>query len=135
MTMRFEDLLADPEAAVRSLCSFAGISYEPGMLDVPQVGSSTGMDQPERRGIDAGRSGKWRSGGLSEVELAFCESVAGEEMKRLGYAPEARSIPAALRAASMALFAVKAMMALLLNLGRTRNLRETLNRRMRGGEE
>lgn len=133
-TMRFEDLVAHPEESVRSLCEFAGISFEPAMLAVPQVGSSVGTDRPDRLGIDAGRAGSWRKGGLSDLELAFCERVAGEEMKRLGYVPGSGNVSAARRIASMAVFAVKAVLALMMNLRRTRNLRETLRRRMgRGG--
>lgn len=135
MTMQFEELLSHPDAAVRSLCSFVGISYEPNMLDVPQVGSSAGRDRPERKGINAERSGSWRNGGLTAVELAVCEAVSAEDMRVLGYAPAARPVPFVRRAASMALFGVKAIMALLMNLGRAKNLRETLRRRLRGGEE
>jgi hypothetical protein len=132
-TLRFEDLVAHPEESIRPLCAFAGISYEPAMLDVPQVGSSTGRDRPDRRGIDAGRSGTWQRGGLSDLELEICERVTRGERERFGYTGEGRRVSAFLWAASMSVFAVKAALALMLNLGRTRNLRETLKRRLQGG--
>lgn len=129
ISIRFEDLLLQPEATVVRLCEFAGIDFEPGMLGVPQVGSSTGHDRPERRGIDGDRSGRWRRGRLTAVELDICQQVAGAEMRGLGYATE--SVPASMWKywGSMGLFVVKGLMALLLNLGRTKNLRETLKRR------
>jgi hypothetical protein len=40
-TVRFEDLLADPETVVRELCTFLGVDYEPGMLDYGQAGART----------------------------------------------------------------------------------------------
>jgi len=59
----FGDLLADPEVAVRKVCGFVDISFDRSLLEVPQVGSSSGWDRPERKGIDKGRAGSWRKGG------------------------------------------------------------------------
>lgn len=39
------------------------------MLDVPQVGSSTGNDKPDQLGVDRERTGAWRKGGLNNVDL------------------------------------------------------------------
>ena len=88
VSIRFEDLLQHTEVTVGRLCDFAGIDFEVGMLDVPQVGSSSRQDCPDKRGIEAGRSGAWRKGGLSSVELAIRQSVTIEEMIRLGYSVE-----------------------------------------------
>jgi len=130
VSLRFEDLVKQPEETVRSLCAFTGISYETEMLSVPQVGSSTGMDRPERKGIDGSRSGGWRKGGLTDMELAICQRVCGVEMTRLGYESEAVELAVWRRWMSMSVFALKAMLALMLNLRRTKNLRETLRRRL-----
>jgi hypothetical protein len=130
VSIRYEDLLKQPEETIRSLCSLAGLAFSEKMLDVPQVGSSTGMDKPELRGIDGSRTGGWRKGGLTGTELAICQRVCGEEMARLGYECEKIAAATWRMWGSMALFAFKAMLALLLNLRRTRNLRETLRRRL-----
>ena len=45
--IRFEDLVQDPESAIRNLCATIGIEYECRMLDVPKVGSSSGLERDE----------------------------------------------------------------------------------------
>jgi hypothetical protein len=40
-TVRYEDLLADPEQAVRELCAFLGVDYEPAMLEYGQAEGRT----------------------------------------------------------------------------------------------
>ena len=130
ISIRFEDLLAQPEITTRKLCEFAELPFEPEMLNVPQIGSSIGQDNPSRKGIDSERVGGWRKGGLTPTEISICQRVAENQMKRMGY--EIAEIPTTIlhRSFSMLLFMVKASMALLLNLSRTKNLRETLRRRL-----
>ncbi len=130
VSMRFEDLLQQPEVSIRSLCSFVGIAFEPDMLKVPQIGSSTGADKPEQKGIDGNRTGGWRKGGLTNVELAICQHVATQEMSSLGYVAEEVVVAAWHRWWSMFVFTFKMSLALLLNLRRTKNLRETIRRRL-----
>lgn len=128
-SIRFEDLLRKPEDTITRLCTFSGVDFEPGMLEIPQIGSSTGQDRPSSLGIDGGRSGVWRKGGLTSTELDICQRVAAVKMQQLGY--EATPVSASVwkRWSSLALFVVKGFLALLLNLGRTKNLRETLRLR------
>lgn len=130
VSIRYEDLLDKPEETVRAICSYIGVEYHPGMLEVPQVGSSSGMDRPDRCGIDASRMGAWRKGGLTKTELSICERVCKEELQRLGY--ECNNPQAAFWRIwlSMGGFVFKAILALALNLKRTKNLRETFRRRM-----
>lgn len=40
-TVRYEDLLADPEKVVRELCTSLGVDYEPGMLEYGQAEGRT----------------------------------------------------------------------------------------------
>lgn len=130
ISIRFEDLLQQPVSTITRLTEFTGIDFESGMMDVPQVGSSTGHDCPNRRGINSGRFGGWRRGGLTPTELNICQRVAAEEMLHCGYAMEAVSASVWRHWGSMCFFAGKIFLALLLNLGRTKNLRETLKRRL-----
>lgn len=131
-SIRFEDLLAQPEVTTRKLCEFAELPFQPEMLNVPQIGSSTGYDKPLQKGIDGSRTGGWRKGGLTATEIAICQRVADSQMKRLDYAITEISTTMLHHAFSMLLFMVKALMALLLNLNRTKNLHETLRRRLAG---
>lgn len=129
-SVRFEDLLRSPEDSVRALCRFLDLPYEPAMLQVPQIGSSTGADRPDQHGLDSRRIGAWRRGGLSPVELQTCQRVAAAAMREWGYEPQRIAVPAWRMAASRGLWGGKMILALLMNLHRTRNLRETVRRRL-----
>lgn len=130
MSIRFEDLLCNPERMIRKISDFVGVSYEPIMLRVPQVGSSTGVDKYEHYGINAARAGSWRRGGLSKTEISICEWVAAREMSGLGYDLsgagrfELRLLP------SMAQLFIKLGLILPMNIRRTRNIIDTLRRRL-----
>lgn len=129
-TLRFEDLVADPETEVRRLCDALGLGFEPEMLQVPQIGSSLVADAPGRKGIARTRAGSWRNGRLAASDVGFCEWVAGSEMRRLGYEPAG---PAGFRLRllpGLATLAAKVVLALPMNLSRTKNIRETVRRRL-----
>jgi hypothetical protein len=131
-TLRFEDVLVEPEQTLRRLCEFLGLAYEEGMLDVPQVKSSyERTDAP--RGINPQASGRWRRGGLTEAEIYLCQRLTGDGMRAHGYEPvEARPNPARL-AASVGTFPLKAGTALAFNTSRYRNLGQAIRRRLRTG--
>ncbi len=129
-SLRFEDLLADPDGTVREVCDFVGLPFSADMLAVPQVGSSSGRDHPEQAGVNADRAGSWRRGGLSPTEVFLCQKVTGRLMKSHRYAPVPVA-PSPVRTVwSVLSLPVKLALALLLNLGRVRNIRETIKRRL-----
>ena len=129
-SLRFEDLLADPDRTVREICDFVGVPFNAGMLAVPQVGSSSGRDHPGQAGVDPDKAGNWRRGGLSLTEVFLCQRVTGRLMKSHGYAPVPVA-PSPVRTIwSILSLPVKLALALLLNLGRVRNIRETIKRRL-----
>lgn len=130
MSLKFEDLMADPEARVRDICDHVGIKYEPQMIEVPQVGSSAGTDRVDQKGINAKAAGSWQNGGVSKTEVAICEAVTASQMARLGYAPSGISKWQPGLLWSGFVLAVKAPISLVLNLMRTKNLLDTLKRRM-----
>ncbi len=130
VSIRFEDLLQKPEDTVKQLCDICGIKFNQAMLDIPQVGSSSGQDRPEKRGIAKERSGAWSKGGLSPTEVDICQRVAGQEMRSLGYSIKPISASPGKRWAIMGALVIKGGIALFLNLGRTKGLRETIKRRL-----
>ena len=84
MTIRYEDLIEDPETVVRKICLHTGISYDPSMTDIPVVGSSNFTDT-KKRGVDRTRKGQWNQGGLNASEIEICESVNCEVMEKFNY--------------------------------------------------
>ncbi len=129
LAIRFEDLASAPEQMLRKICDHAGLSYEPAMLEIEQIGSSTGEDRPDRRGIDPGRIDAWQTGGLSNGEIALCEKVARTEMADWGYVPDGRRLSPVVQALQMASFVFKSITALLLNARRSKNLIKTIRSR------
>ncbi|MEX0729876.1 MAG: sulfotransferase [Aquisalimonadaceae bacterium] len=86
--IRYEDLLADPEASSRELCDFLQEPYDPSMLKFHDAGGSYNTDATNRanlaRPIMADNQGKWESR-LSAAEVRWIEAMAGEQMTRFGY--------------------------------------------------
>jgi hypothetical protein len=128
-SLRFEDLLADPEETVRKVCRFVGISFDNSLLEVPQIGSSSELDQPDRKGISVNRAGRWQKGELSATEIFLCQKLTGTLLRQNGY-PLASARPNPLRLClSIFSFPIKLTLALLLNLRRMRSIKETIKRR------
>jgi hypothetical protein len=84
--VRYEDLVGQPEATIRSLCADLGLSYEPGMLNVPHWGSST-VQHRASAGLSAAALDKWREI-LDGAEIDYCSRKTLAERQRFGY-PEA----------------------------------------------
>lgn len=88
--VRFEDFLADPEAVVRELCSFAGLEYRPAM--VPRAGDSMPWATlPTDR--------KWwplypddRLERITPEQLEIVAERCAEIASRLGYRPDGRDV-------------------------------------------
>jgi hypothetical protein len=133
MTLRFEDLVADPQAQVRALCAHTDLGYEPQMIEVPQVGSSTGRDRGDQKGISAKQAGSWRSGGVSSAEVALCEWITAREMAQYNYVPSGISKLQPGIVIDVIKLAFKAPISLVLNLMRTKNLGDTVKRRLGRG--
>ncbi|HEX6469766.1 MAG TPA: sulfotransferase [Streptosporangiaceae bacterium] len=74
-TVRYEDLLADPEAVIRDLCGFLGVEFEPEMLDYGRA---------EGRTFKAGL-GDWseliRSGRVQTATIAEHATIPGRLKK------------------------------------------------------
>jgi hypothetical protein len=83
--VRYEALVADPDATVREICAFAGIPYEPSMLDYAgAVDVSTKAHQqrlltPPTTGVRS-----WRDD-MSAADAAGFEAVAGDLLRELEY--------------------------------------------------
>jgi hypothetical protein len=55
--MKFEDLVREPEANLRSLCSFLGVEFQPEMLNISVV---SGGFQSGSAGFDAQAASRWK---------------------------------------------------------------------------
>lgn len=93
MTLRYEDLLADPERAVRGVCGFLGEGYVPGMLryfeaaEPKKLAGASASWANCSRPVLAGNAGKYRTG-LSPEEIKLFETFSFAELEHFGYALE-----------------------------------------------
>lgn len=99
-SLRYEDVVADPGPAVRELCVFLGLMFDPAMLEIEksdpakivkdQAGWFTGLSD----GINTSAVGKWRRELTPRQQRTFV-AAAGPELAELGYEPgEAGSVSA-----------------------------------------
>ena len=134
VSIYFEELLNHPEKTVKSLCDFVGITYTDEMLQVPQVGSSVGEDQPQQLGINPHRAHSWRNdattGELSSAEIYLNQKINAALMKKHSYGLVSIRPNIASLMLHLLTFPMKLTGAFLFNLDRMKNIRETLKRRI-----
>jgi hypothetical protein len=85
LEVRYEELVAEPERVVRSICDFAELPFERQMLeyagtvDVSRKPQHRGLLRPPTTGLR-----DWRTGMTRADALAF-EAIAGDLLGELGY--------------------------------------------------
>jgi hypothetical protein len=89
--VRYEDLVADPTAALRSVCERAGIPADATWLAQAAAGAGTGsasarpQGRPEYGGaVSTASVGRWRAD-LSAAEREEVVRLCGERLRELGY--------------------------------------------------
>ncbi|HRI92122.1 MAG TPA: sulfotransferase [Accumulibacter sp.] len=83
--VRYEDVVQRPEDAVRDLCAFLEVDWQPAMLDIPFTGSSGARDS-DRRGVAQDRVDSWRKV-LTSSEVRHIEHACGNLMAHFDYLP------------------------------------------------
>jgi hypothetical protein len=79
--VRFEDLVAAPDATLAELCAFLGVQPETRMLQ--QTVTSRGARVGEA-GFDAGAADRWRSH-IGQAARAAIELLLGRRLGEMGY--------------------------------------------------
>jgi hypothetical protein len=82
--VRYEDLLADPDAVLRRVCAFIELPFDQAMVDPPAAAAIRG---------ELGPVGAWRER-LGADALGAFEEVAAESLQELGYAEPAAAVTA-----------------------------------------
>ena len=121
LMVRYEDLIAHPEATIKHVCAFAGIEFVNEMTDIPVVGSSAASDNPAQRGIDSSKKEQWQNGGLSDAEISLCQEINGTLMQQFGYdIQNVKASPVAVSALRI-LFPFRLALAAMFNLKRLKD--------------
>jgi hypothetical protein len=93
LEVRYEDLVADPEAQLSRICAFADLSYEPAMLayagevDLSEKPHQQSLARPPTPGLR-----NWRTE-LAAPDVAAFEAIAGDRLRALGYPVSASGRP------------------------------------------
>jgi len=84
LSIRYEDLVADPELVIGEICDYLGLDYDPEMLAVSSRNAAdwTGVTG---RGIMSDSVGRWKTV-LKPSELALSQALTSKELQTLGYA-------------------------------------------------
>lgn len=87
MEIRYEELTADPEPVLRSVCRFLGESYEPAMREPHRLGRELlrpeGRHAPVRDPVHP-NSDRWRRE-MAPADQRLFQEVAGDLLRDLGY--------------------------------------------------
>lgn len=95
--LRYEDLVADPEGTLRTLCAYLGEEFDPAMTRPSEIAAEavpTGKTWHgrTREPVGRGRAGSWRTR-LSAEEIALCEAALHDRLVALGYEPSGAPAP------------------------------------------
>lgn len=83
LELRYEDLLAQPEETMRTLCDFLGETYSADIFTVSPV-DNPGKTPLVHKPLQTDNSGKWRYR-MKPKQIHAFESVAGNTLRELGY--------------------------------------------------
>lgn len=130
-SVHFENLIEHPDETIRQVCQFLGLVYAPVMLEVPQVGSSHGKDQPDRLGINKEIAGRWqRASRIDSVDLSICQKITEKHMLEFGYPLARFQFNPFYYLWILALWPIKAMLTVFVNLDKSANIITFLRRRL-----
>ena len=90
LTLRYEDLVADPERHIATACNFLGLTFDADMLAIERSDRSKVLEDQSGwftqiwTGITTSGAGKWRRE-MTPHQQAVFERAAGRELAELGY--------------------------------------------------
>jgi hypothetical protein len=83
LELRYEDLLTQPDATMKTLCAFLGEEFSDELFDVTAV-DDPGKTPLVHKPLRADNAGKWRSN-MSAAQIQAFESVSGNTLRAFGY--------------------------------------------------
>lgn len=133
ITIRFEDLITQPEKILRQVCDFTGLEFTPQMLQVSQSEGGVSSHKkiaPGQKGIDSSSTGKWKKGGLTQTEIYLCQQLTQDNMTKHNYTIEPITANPIRIALAWLFLPVKLTLAVLFNLQRMKNIVEEIRKRI-----
>jgi len=99
LVLRYEDLVADTEASMRTLAAHVGIAFESALLQPTRRGQKWAGNSSyaeSRQGVSGASLERWRQS-LTPEEIATLEQALGPRLAERGYAPSPAARAAPLR--------------------------------------
>jgi hypothetical protein len=88
LRIRYEDLVSDAQITVAKICNFLDLNYDPEMLSVTWINSTTADAQEVEQGIGTSAIGKWERE-LAASDILACQVITKQELRQNGYAMRA----------------------------------------------
>lgn len=132
LSVKFEDVVNAPDATIKKICGHCGIDFHHSMLEIEDIGSSLRKDRPGKKGINSDVLSRWRTGGLTESELAVCSHICGDTMVLYGYNITPVDFKATRMLAALPSLVIKASISLAMNISRNRDIISSIRKRFFG---
>ncbi|MEP9410019.1 MAG: sulfotransferase [Candidatus Brocadia sp.] len=87
ITIRYEDLVSNPEVIIKSVCSVLEIDYEPGMMDFYKTSHKYTIPHHSElifKPLDKGNTAKWKKR-LTPREISIFNLLAGHYLRKYNY--------------------------------------------------
>jgi len=84
LTVRYEDMVSDPEATIRHICRFLDLPFRPEFLQVGWINATSKTAGNANDGISRAAVDRWKQS-LTPEEIYVCQVVLRRELKEFGY--------------------------------------------------
>jgi hypothetical protein len=84
MLVKYEELVTDPEPVMRNICAFAGLDFDPAMLELGVYNSSFGDKFQTDKNFNTENIDRWKTE-LDPALIAVIEKNCGNLMEKFGY--------------------------------------------------
>ena len=87
LSLRYEDMVAEPEATVRRVCDFLDLPFRTQFLEVGWINATSKNAQNAGEGISRAAVDRWKTS-LTPAEILVCQTALRGELREFGYAAE-----------------------------------------------
>lgn len=84
LSIRYEDMVAGPEATVRLVCDFLDLPFRPQFLEVGWINATSKTAQNAGEGISQAAVDRWKTS-LTPEEILVCQTALRGELKEFNY--------------------------------------------------